>query len=120
MTNPSDVSEIMKYYWKAKFQIHLHTNGDKAMALVLDNVEYLSEKYPRENHKTTIEHAGYFTEKQADKLAILGCYVSAQPYYHYALKNVYSTHGLGVEKASQITPLKWLESRNVCTIFPLI
>ena len=72
MTNPSDVSEIMEYYWKAKFQIHLHTNGDKAMDLVLDNVEYLLQKFPRENHKTTIEHAGYFTEKQADKLATLG------------------------------------------------
>ena len=26
---------------KADFQIHLHTNGDKAMALVLDNIEKL-------------------------------------------------------------------------------
>ena len=115
MTNPSDVEKIMDHYWKSGFQIHLHTNGDKAMALVLENVERLSQKYPRKNHKTTIEHAGYFTKDQADILASLGCYVSAQPYYHFALKNAYSKQGLGLKKASQITPLKWLEDRNVLT-----
>ena len=54
----------MEYYWKAQFQIHLHTNGDKAMDLILENVEKLQTMYPRQNHKTTIEHAGYFTETQ--------------------------------------------------------
>ena len=113
MTNPSDVEKIMDHYWKSGFQIHLHTNGDKAMALVLENVQKLCQKYPRKNHKTTIEHAGFFTKDQADILASLGCYVSAQPYYHFALKNAYSKQGLGLKKASQITPLKWLEDRNV-------
>ena len=28
-------------------------------------------------------------------------------------KDIYSKHGLGPEKASQITPLKWLETRNI-------
>ena len=54
----------MEHYWKAQFQIHLHTNGDKAMNLVLENVEKLQKLFPRQNHKTTIEHAGYFTETQ--------------------------------------------------------
>ena len=43
------------------------------LTLVIENVINLQKVYPRENHKTTIEHAGFFTEKQADQLAELGC-----------------------------------------------
>ena len=73
MIQPEDMRIVMAYYWKADFQIHLHTNGDKAMDLVIENVINLQRVYPREDHKTTIEHAGFFTEKQADQLAELGC-----------------------------------------------
>ena len=30
MTHPKEVKDVMMHYWKANFQIHLHTNGDKA------------------------------------------------------------------------------------------
>ena len=73
MIQPNDMRIVMAYYWKADFQIHLHTNGDKAMDLVIENVINLQKVFPRVDHKTTIEHAGFFTEKQADQLAELGC-----------------------------------------------
>ena len=47
----------------------------------------------RPDHRTTIEHAGFFTEAQARRLARLGCLVSAQPYYHYVLADKYSELG---------------------------
>ena len=56
------------------------------MESVLRNVSKMLIEYPRQNHKTTIEHAGYFSKDQAEKLAKLGCFVSAQPFYYYALK----------------------------------
>ena len=34
-------------YWAEGFQIHVHTNGDLAMELVLDIVERLGEEQPR-------------------------------------------------------------------------
>ena len=100
-------------YWAEGFQIHVHTNGDLAMELVLDIVERLGEEQPRPgpasscmqclsitlpspcrpDHRTTIEHAGFFTEAQARRLARLGCLVSAQPYYHYVLADKYSELG---------------------------
>jgi hypothetical protein len=43
------------------------------LTLVIENVINLQKVYPRVDHKTTIEHAGFFTEKQADQLAELGC-----------------------------------------------
>ena len=85
------MKEAMEEYWKADFQIHIHTNGDLAMEVVLSIVEELNEKYPRgTDHKTTIEHAGFFTKEQAQLLAKLNCLVSAQPYYNYCLADKYS------------------------------
>ena len=39
--------------------------------------------------------------------------VSAQPYYYYALKEIYSDFGLGPEKARLISPIKWLTDRKI-------
>ena len=50
----------------------------------------------RPDHRTTIEHAGFFTEAQARRLARLGCLVSAQPYYHYVLADKYSELGRAI------------------------
>ena len=81
----------MTEYWKEGFQIHVHTNGDLAMEVVLNIVEELMNKWPRgTNHRTTIEHAGFFTKDQAKRIARLKCLVSAQPYYNYCLADKYS------------------------------
>ena len=81
----------MEEYWKEGFQIHIHTNGDLAMEVVLNIVEELNTKWPRGNdHRTTIEHAGFFTKEQSKLLAKLNCLVSAQPYYNYCLADKYS------------------------------
>ena len=54
-------------------------------------VEELNKKWPRgSDHRTTIEHAGFFTKEQAKLLAKLNCPVSAQPYYNYCLADKYS------------------------------
>ena len=86
MTEPEELENVFSIYWKAGFQIHLHTNGDKAMEFVLTNVRKMQKQFPRSAHKTTIEHAGFFSENQAQSLADLGCFVSAQPFYYYSLK----------------------------------
>ena len=90
-TPPSEMKKAMEVYWKEGFQIHIHTNGDLAMEVVLNIVDELNTKWPRgRDHRTTIEHAGFFTKEQAKLLAKLNCLVSAQPYYNYCLADKYS------------------------------
>ena len=67
-TSPEELEEAMAVYWAAGFQIHVHTNGDLAMELVLDIVERLGARQPRPDHRTTIEHAGVFSEEQAVRI----------------------------------------------------
>ena len=70
-TTPEVTEATMREYWTEGFQIHVHTNGDLAMELVLNIVETLSQESPRPDHRTTIEHAGFFTEDQAHRWALM-------------------------------------------------
>ncbi|XP_031566738.1 uncharacterized protein LOC116301762 [Actinia tenebrosa] len=120
ITEPDEMAKLMEVYWRSKpkgFQIHVHTNGDLGMARVLEIVEHLKKKYPRKDHRTTIEHAGYFTKEQADKIAELGLMVSAAPYYLFALADKYSSEkeGIGKARAEAMTPLRWLFDNGVVT-----
>lgn len=112
-TDPEDMEETMREYWKHNFQIHVHTNGDLAMEVVLDIVQKLSKEMPRKLHRTTIEHAGFFTKDQASRLKELDCLVSANPYYHYVLADKYSEVGLGPARAETMCPLGLLEQAGV-------
>ena len=86
----------MRAYWAEGSQIHVHTNGDLAMQVitwcyphilgfitdelynyshndqvVLDIVEKLEGEKARKSHRTTIEHAGFFTPAQVLSLLIV-------------------------------------------------
>ena len=114
---PADLEKMIRVFWRNGFQIHVHTNGDLGMKTLLDTVETLMNDSPREKHRTTIEHAGYFTEEQADRIAKLGLLVSAAPYYFYTLADSYSERGLGTKRAHAMVPMKWLFDRGVPTAF---
>jgi hypothetical protein len=117
ITEPAELKKMMEVYWIKDFQIHVHTNGDLGMKELLRIVEQLNEDNPRQNHRTTVEHAGYFTKDQADKIADLGLLVSAAPYYLYALADKYSDEktGIGKDRAEAISPLRWLFDNQVPT-----
>ena len=117
ITPPADLEKMMRVFWRNGFQIHVHTNGDLGMKTLLDIVEKLMNESPRENHRTTVEHAGYFTEEQADRIAKLGLLVSAAPYYFYTLADSYSERGLRKKRAHAMVPMKWLFDRGVPTAF---
>jgi len=125
---PIDEMKVMfKTYWDAGFQIHLHTNGDDGMNNLLDNVEQMLKSDDEDNkksrldtHRTVVEHAGFFTEEQAKRLADTKCLVSAQPFYNYILADKYSQTmeddkvdgGLG-DRGQCMTPLQHLVNNGV-------
>ena len=53
----------------------------------------------------TLEHFAYSTEDQNRKLAALGAAVSANPYYHYILSEMYSGDWLGPDRGPQMVRL---------------
>ena len=102
LMEPEDLLQQARRFWRAGYQIHVHTNGDKGTDVVIDVLETLLRETPRQDHRFTLHHLGYATAAQAKRLGELNAYVSAQPYYLYTLGEKYSEIGLGPDRAEKI------------------
>jgi predicted amidohydrolase YtcJ len=105
MMDPEFFAEVFRVYWEAGYQIHVHTNGDGGVKMVLDTLETNMRRHPRNDHRTTIIHFGFSKKDQVDRIKNLGAIVSANPYYTVALADRYSKVGIGPERADQMVRL---------------
>ena len=96
-------------FWKAGYQLHAHTNGDKSAAAFIELLRGLQAEHPRVDHRFTLEHFAYSTQDQSRQLKALGALVSANPYYHYLLSDIYSELWLGEDRGTQMVRLGSLE-----------
>ncbi|HPZ95821.1 MAG TPA: amidohydrolase [Mycobacterium sp.] len=99
MMQPETFRAFFRAYWAAGWQPHVHVNGDAGLDLVLDTVEECLATHPRDDHRTVIVHFANSTEEQVDRIARLGCIVSANPYYPVGFADQYAAHGLGADRA---------------------
>ena len=111
---PRDVThDYALAFWQAGFQLHAHSNGDAATGWFLSLLEDLLSEAPRADHRMTLEHFAYSTEDQTRRLSALGAAVSANPYYHYILSDMYSGDWLGPDRSSQMSRLGSLERADI-------
>jgi len=99
MMQPDAFRAFAKVYWNAGWQLHIHVNGDAGLDLVLDTIEECMTAHPRTDHRTVIVHFANSTEAQIDRIARLGCLVSANSYYPVGFADKYAAHGLGPARA---------------------
>ncbi len=112
---PDEFERIARAYWNEGFRIHVHCTGDLGCELALDVLEKLQWERPRFNHGFTIEHFGFSTPEQVDRLKLLGGSVSANVYYLRELSGAYSTVGIGTERASQMARLQSCVAQQIVT-----
>ncbi|OMP77559.1 amidohydrolase [[Flexibacter] sp. ATCC 35208] len=115
---PLDLLKVqVKFYWDAGYKIHVHANGDQGIQQVLDYVTENEKNNPRKDHRFTLHHMGYFSDKQAQEVKDLGIEASVNPYYLWALADKYSEKGLGKERGENLVRIKSLTSRGVPVSF---
>jgi predicted amidohydrolase YtcJ len=61
------------------WQVGIHTQGDRAIEAVLDAIEAVVEASPRPDPRHRIEHCGYPTRAQLERMARLGVIAINQP-----------------------------------------
>ncbi len=103
LTEPDELLSFAREFWNRGYQIHIHVNGDEGLDVVLDTLQTLLDEKPRADHRMTLHHVGYATNDQLRRAAELGAVISAQPYYLWALGDVYAKKGLGFDRASQMS-----------------
>jgi len=102
---PEEFESIAREYWQADFAIHIHCTGDLGLELALDTLAKLQSEKPRFNHGYTIEHFGYSTPEQVERIKALGAMVSANVYYLFELSERYATHAVSFERAYTMSRL---------------
>lgn len=117
MTPLDLLKEQIKFYWDADYKIHIHANGDQGIQQVLDYIAENQKNNPKKDHRLTLHHMGYFSDKQAQEVKDLGIEASVNPYYLWALADKYSEKGLGKERGENLVRIKSLTSRSVPVSF---
>jgi hypothetical protein len=107
----------MTLYWNAGYKIHIHANGDKGIQQVLDFNTADQKAFPRKDHRLTLHHMGYFSERQVKEIANLGIEASVNPYYLWALADKYSEVGLGKERGEALVRIKSLVDNKIPVSF---
>ena len=100
-------------FWDAGYQLHAHTNGDGSAARLINLLKRLQQNTPRADHRLVLEHFAYTTEDQNRQLKALGAVVSANPYYHFILSDMYSEQWLGADRGNNMVRLGSLERLGV-------
>lgn len=113
MMQPEVFRAFFGAYWAAGWQPHVHVNGDAGLDVVLDAVEECMTTHPRTDHRTVIVHFANSTEEQVDRIARLGCIVSANPYYPVGFADQYAAHGLGAQRADTMVRAASVLARGV-------
>jgi predicted amidohydrolase YtcJ len=84
-TTKEIAEETLEKAYAAGYRISSHANGDAAIAMYLDIMEKLQEKYPREDPRNRDIHCTVITKElvaKIKKLKILPTIFGPYPYYH--------------------------------------
>lgn len=106
-----DMHGYLAHYHKLGYQLAIHAIGDAAIEQVLSGIEQAdSAEHPVLGRRHRIEHCGFLTGGQLDRMAAAGIDPVPQPVFIYEFGDLY-VHNLGRERADASYPMrKWLDA----------
>lgn len=112
ITPPAAMTAAFLPWWKAGFQINVHSNGNAGNQAVINALAQLQAEHPRTDHRFALQHYGLSTPEQARRLKLLGGVASVNPYYmHY--RSELNAPYLGSERAYTAARLRTLVDAGV-------
>lgn len=117
MMTPEEQAEVLDAFWDEAWDLHIHVNGDAGLDVVLDQIAKRQRTSPSPARKIVLEHYGFAREDQHARVKELGIAVSNNAYYLHELAPIYAAHGLGPERAANISPLGSLARAGVPVSF---
>lgn len=101
---PTEMRSMLIEAHSQGWQIGIHTQGDRAIGAVLDAIEAAMEAHPRPDPRHRIEHCGYPTPAQLERMVRLGVIAVNQPNYLHDQGDEFLTR-LG-ERAEWLQPMR--------------
>jgi predicted amidohydrolase YtcJ len=107
---PDKIASTIAPYWRAGFDVRIHSNGDAAQTASLAALDIL--RVEDDERRFVFEHAGLFSPDHIRRAAALGASVSAASHYVYFLGQAYQAP-LGPERGAWISPLGSLTEAGI-------
>lgn len=102
---PEMLCAMVHTYHQAELQLHIHTNGDEAVELMLDAIEEAQSLWPRSDHRHTLQHCQIIDHAQLRRAARLGVCLNMFANHLYYWGDVHLNKTLGHERAQRLEPL---------------
>lgn len=101
---PEQLLDLFMPFHEAGLQLHIHTNGDEATEVVLDVVEEMLRRRPREDHRHTLQHCQLADQVQLERAARLGMCVNFFSNHLYYWGDAHVEQTVGPERAARMNP----------------
>lgn len=98
--------------FKNKWQLLAHCNGDAAASHLLRLMRKYEEQILKEDHRTTIIHGQFMTEKQVDSANAMKIFVSSFPMHSFNWGDVH-VKALGEARATNLSPTGWFRDKKM-------
>ncbi len=72
VTAPAQFEADFETYHRAGLQVHTHTNGDEASLAAIDAIERVLARWPRPDHRHTLQHGQMIDRAMFRRMAALG------------------------------------------------
>ena len=113
-TQPGAMVGAWLPWWRAGFQVHVHTNGNAGNQATIDALDGLLKAHPRFDHRFTFQHYGISSPEQARRVKALGGVASVNPFYLYHRAELTAPY-IGADRAYTAARLKTLVDAGVPT-----
>lgn len=99
---PEQLQEMFELALLNNVQVHIHTNGDEATALVLDCMELALSKIRTPDHRFTLQHCQLADGAQFRRMKALGMCVNLFPNHHFYWGDQHYKYTVGPERANRM------------------
>lgn len=110
-----ELDDFVERVHLAGLQLSMHVIGDRAIELMLNALEKVLAKHPRNDHRHRIEHFELPTPEHIDRACELGVVLSVQPSFEYfwgGEENMYGER-LGKERVLRTNPLRTMLKKGL-------
>lgn len=99
---PDEMRATIAFFHREGFQLHIHTNGDEATELAIDAIEAALARWPRPDHRHTLQHCQMADAAQFRRMGRLGICANLFANHLYYWGDAHYTLTMGPDRACRM------------------
>lgn len=101
---PQTFHDMVQQYHQAGLQLHIHTNGDEAVGMILDALDDALALWPRPDHRHTLQHVQLIRQDQLRRVVRLGACLNIFANHIYYWGDIHLSRTLGFDRCQRLEP----------------